>query len=418
MSFRRLAAALNSIAAVSLSPPQSKPIFHRTIQSQLLNPNHSLFISQFSTSFLVTKTPKQFRKKRKKKDSPRTKSVQHDSHKIPHFESIVNQDAALRFIIRTKDYLSKQPEHILRLDDARKLYHELGFSRGRNILRFINAHPLLLETYRHQDEKMWFGFTDLMESLIQEEAEIMDAMEADRVNTVRKLLMISANKSIPLSKLYHRRSLFGIPEDFRDRVAKYPNYFRIKVEDDGKRILELVNWDPLLAVSAIEKEFMVDEDRVKSAFNFPIKRRKLLDLHKDDSKKLDLAISLPLVSPYSNGSKLDNWTVEAEKYRVGILHEFLSLTLEKKASIHHIIEFKEELSLNKNTYDMLLKQTRSFYLAGTEMNWVVFLRDAYDENGDLIHKDPQVLLNRKLYDYANVKDLKEAECGFENAATD
>jgi hypothetical protein len=101
---------------------------------------------------------------------------------------------------------------------------------------------------------------------------------------------------------------------------------------------------------------------------------------------------------------LELWSLEAEKYRVGILHEFLSLTLEKRASIHHIVEFKEELCLTKHTYDMLKKQPRTFYLAGTEMNWVVFLKDAYDENGGLIDKDSQVIFNEKLYKYAQMKE--------------
>ncbi|GMP75074.1 hypothetical protein CsSME_00032290 [Camellia sinensis var. sinensis] len=34
-------------------------------------------------------------------------------------------------------------------------------------------------------------------------------------------------------RLYHYRLLFGILEGFRDRVSKYPNYFRVVVEDDG-----------------------------------------------------------------------------------------------------------------------------------------------------------------------------------------
>ncbi|PRQ21861.1 putative plant organelle RNA recognition domain-containing protein [Rosa chinensis] len=170
---------------------------------------------------------------------------------------------------------------------------------------------------------------------------LMEAMEGDRVNKVRKLLMMSANKRIPLSKIYHCRLLFGIPEDFRDRVAKYPDYFRVVVEGDGKRVLELVKWDPLLAVSSLEREFVVNEDKVKRAFRFPVKHGKDLD-----------------------GSRLDLWTLEAEKYRVGILHEFLSLTLEKRASIHHIVEFKEEFSLTKHTYQMLFKQPRTFYLPG------------------------------------------------------
>ncbi|KAI5668319.1 hypothetical protein M9H77_18172 [Catharanthus roseus] len=45
-----------------------------------------------------------------------------------------------------------------------------------------------------------------------------------------------------------------------------------------------------------------------------------------------------------DGSKSDLWTLEADKYRVRVIHEFLSLTLEKRTYIHNIVEFKEELS--------------------------------------------------------------------------
>ncbi|KAG2692317.1 hypothetical protein I3760_08G047400 [Carya illinoinensis] len=392
--------SLAKTLALAISPqPSVRP---------LLNPNplKQFLTSPFSTSFLVTKTPKKFKKKRTKKVSPRTQLVQSEPNRISHFEHIVERDAFLRFVTKSKDFLSKQPEHVLRLDDAGKLHRELGFPRGRKVSRFIEKYPLLFQTYRHTDGKMWFGFTELMEDLLEEERAIADSMEVDRVNIVRKLLMMSANKRIPLSKIYHCRSLFGIPEDFRDRVVKYPNYFRIIVEGDGKRVLELLNWDPLLAVSALEREFIVDEDKVKRAFKFPVKHGKDLDLDEDDTRKLNFLNTLPLVSPYSDGSRLDIWTLEAEKYRVGVLHEFLSLTLEKRASIHHVVEFKEEFSLNKHTYRMLLKQPRTFYLAGTEMNWVVFLKDAYDENGVLIKKDPQVVFNEKLYKIAQMLELE------------
>ncbi|KAL0361338.1 UNVERIFIED_CONTAM: protein WHAT'S THIS FACTOR 1, chloroplastic [Sesamum radiatum] len=248
-----------------------------------------------------------------------------------------------------------------------------------------------------------------MDNLLRTERDMENELESKRVDVVRKLLMMSANKRIPLSKIYHNRLLFGIPEDFRDRVAAYPDYFRVVIEDDGKRVLELVNWDSSLAVSALEKEFMVDEDKVKRAFKFPMKHGKALDLDMEDERKLNILNTLPLVSPYSDGSKLDLWTLEAEKYRVGIIHEFLSLTLEKRAYIHNIVEFKEEFSLTKHTYQMLLKQPRTFYVAGTQMNWCVFLKDAYGEDGELINKDPQVVFNEKLYKYADMQEL-ESDC--------
>ncbi|KAK4352393.1 hypothetical protein RND71_027911 [Anisodus tanguticus] len=158
---------------------------------------------------------------------------------------------------------------------------------------------------------------------------------------------------------------------------------------------------------------MVNEDKVKKAFKFPIKHGKAWDLDEHDRRKLNFLYTLPLVSPYSDGSKLDLWTVEAEKFRVGLIHEFLSLTLEKRAYIHNIVEFKEEFCLTKHTYHMLLKQPRTFYLAGTEMNWSVFLKDAYGEDGVLLNKDPHVLFNEKLYRYADMIELKPSSDVYE-----
>ncbi|KAK7311637.1 hypothetical protein RJT34_09902 [Clitoria ternatea] len=374
----------------------------------LWNPNCNPLLStaSFSTSFLITKTPKKLKTKRKPKHTPRTNPVQTEPNRIPELERILERDALFRFVTRSKQFLSAQPEHVLRLDDAGKLHRELGFPRGRKVSRFLQSHPLLFQTYRHSDGKMWLGFTDLMEDLLLEEQSLMDSMELNRVDKVRKLLMMSSRNRIPLNKIHHCRTLFGIPDDFRYRVSKYPNFFRVVVEDDKTRVLELVNWDPLLAVSALEKEFMVDEDSAKKKFRFPVKYGKDLDLDSDGARKLNFLNTLPLVSPYSDGSKLDLWSLEAEKYRVGVIHEFLSLTLEKRASIHHLVEFKEEFSLTKHTYHMLMKQPRAFYLAGTEMNWAVFLKDAYDCNGVLVEKDPQVLFNEKLYKYALMKEME------------
>ncbi|CAA2983448.1 ROOT PRIMORDIUM DEFECTIVE 1 [Olea europaea subsp. europaea] len=383
-------------------------LLHKTATTILNSSKPHIFSSSshFSTSFLITKTPKKFKKKRKKKDSPRTNLVQTQPNLVRHFENILLRDAHFRFLTKAKEFLSKQPQQVLLLDEAGKLHQQLGFPRGRKVIRSIQRHPLIFQTYRHTDNKMWFGFTDFMDELLREEQGIMNELERERVDVVRKLLMMSVNKRIPLSKIYHNRLLFGIPEDFRDRVAKYPNYFRVVVEEDGKRVLELVNWDPTLAMSALEKEFLVDEDKVKKAFKFPMKHGKELELDVEGERKLNMLNTLPLVSPYSDGSKLDLWTLEAEKYRVGVIHEFLSLTLEKRAYIHNIVEFKDELCLTKHTYQMLLKQPWTFYLAGTEMNWCVFLKDAYGEDGVLINKDPQIEFNEKLYMYAEMQELE------------
>jgi len=80
--------------------------------------------------------------------------------------------------------------------------------------------------------------------------------------------MMSKDKRIALAKLYHVRGVFGLPDDFRDRVGDYGEFFRVVVDKkDGRHILELVKWDDELAVSALERDFVIDEDRV-SVFIF------------------------------------------------------------------------------------------------------------------------------------------------------
>ncbi|WVY89209.1 hypothetical protein V8G54_034723 [Vigna mungo] len=115
-----------------------------------------------------------------------------------------------------------------------------------------------------------------MEDFLAKEHSLMAAMEVNRVEKVRKLLMMSARNCIPFSKIHHHcRTLFDIPDDFYDRVAKYPDFFKIPVDSDNKRVLELVKWDPLLVVSALEREFIVDEDSSKRNFRFPVKYGKV-----------------------------------------------------------------------------------------------------------------------------------------------
>lgn len=225
------------------------------------------------------------------------------------------------------------------------------------------------------------------------------------MTTIRKLLMIFVNHRVPLAKLHHCRSLFGLPDDFPDRVCKYPKFFRVVVDPDGRHVVELESWDKNLAVSALEREFMSDEAQAQKLFRFHIPHRKELPFDDVERRELDKIMTFPMISPYSDGSGFKPWTVEAEKYRVGLIHEFLSLTLEKRAWIHDIVEFKEELCLTKRTYEILRKQPRAFYLAGTEMNWAVFLKHAYQDNGTLIDKDPLVVFNEKLQKYACMTEL-------------
>ena len=41
------------------------------------------------------------------------------------------------------------------------------------------------------------------------------------------------------------------------------------------------------------------------------------------------------------------------------------------------------------------------------MNWVIFLKEAYEENWVLINKDPQVVFNeKKFYRFTGMREMK------------
>ncbi|KAG4921495.1 hypothetical protein JHK86_050308 [Glycine max] len=97
-------------------------------------------------------------------------------------------------------------------------------------------------------------------------------------------------------------------------------------------MLELVNWDPLLAVSALEKEFVVDEDSAKRKFRFLMKYGKDLDL--DDSWKLNLLNALPLVSPELNNPHYNNENSESSpdsKLFLPFVNKIRSVELEESS---------------------------------------------------------------------------------------
>ncbi|CAD6224573.1 unnamed protein product [Miscanthus lutarioriparius] len=367
--------------------------------------------AEAAASLLPLLPCKRRKKLLRKLNSPRVAPIEPEAaRRVPALDAVLDRDTAFRFLHRARSFLSSlPPPHRIPLSEAGKLYRELGFPRGRKVSRSATRHPLLFHL-PVVDSVPHLALTPFMCSLLEEERRIHDDLLPSRVRAVRKLLMLTAHRRVPLAKLHHCRAVLGLPDDFRDRVHDFPDDFRVVVDPrDGRHILELARWDPALAVSALERDFVVDESRVRRTFRFAVPHRRLMPLDAEDADRLDTATTFPLVSPYTNGALLKPWTHEAEKYRVGVVHEFLSLTLEKHAMIHHIVEFKEEFGLTRHMYESLQKQNRAFYLAGTEMNWALFLRAAYDENGVLKEKDPLVLFNEKLQQYACMSKMDSRE---------
>lgn len=83
---------------------------------------------------------------------------------------------------------------------------------------------------------------------------------------------------------------------------------------------------------------------------------------------------------------------------MAMIHEFLSLTVEKKTTLERIAQFREAMGLPKKLKEFLLRHQGIFYVS-TRGNQgklhTVFLREAY-RKGELIEPHELYLARRKL----------------------
>ncbi|KAG0484495.1 hypothetical protein HPP92_008574 [Vanilla planifolia] len=84
-----------------------------------------------------------------------------------------------------------------------------------------------------------------------------------------------------------------------------------------------------------------------------------------------------------------------EKRVVGILHEFLSLTVEKMVDVERLSHFRRDFSMEENLREILLKHPGVFYISAKGNSLTVFLREKYSK-GCLVEPNPIYTVHRKM----------------------
>ncbi|GLT69924.1 hypothetical protein SLA2020_420330 [Shorea laevis] len=152
--------------------------------------------------------------------------------------------------------------------------------------------------------------------------------------------------------------------------------------------IELVSWNPDLAVSKIEASAQKQGSQPCFSCSLPSTWVKSLErFHKFNAA--------PYISPYLDPRGLAEGSEEMEKRTVGLVHEFLSLTLWKKASILKLGHFRREFGLPEKLNVLLLKHPGIFYVSNKYQIYTVLLREGYN-GSELIDKDPLVVVKEKF----------------------
>ncbi|XAR62979.1 hypothetical protein NMG60_11022749 [Bertholletia excelsa] len=320
------------------------------------------------------------------------------------FDNAIQRDKKLKLVMKIRKILVSQPDRVMSLRDLGRYRRALGLQKKRRFIALLRKFPAVFEIVEEGAYLLRFKLTPEAERLYLEEMKIRNQMEDVLVVKLRKLLMMSAEKRILLEKIAHLRTDFGLPLEFRDTIChRYPQYFKVVATGRGPA-LELTHWDPELAVSAaelaeeenkarelIEKDLIIDRPLKFNRVKLP----RGLNLSKGEMRRISQFRDMPYISPYSDFSALRSGTPEKEKHSCGVVHEILSLTVEKRTLVDHLTHFRDEFRFSQQLRGMLIRHPDMFYVSLKGDRDSVFLREAY-RDGHLMEKDQLLLIKEKL----------------------
>ncbi|KAM7514694.1 hypothetical protein LguiA_004277 [Lonicera macranthoides] len=287
-----------------------------------------------------------------------------------------------------KNIILRCPNQVAEVKFLQKKFKTLDL-QGK-ALNWLKKYPCCFEVYLDNDE-YYCQLTKRMMFLVEEEESVKDMQEPVFVERLAKLLMMSANQRLSVLKLNELKRNFGFPDDYLIRIIpKYADMFRI-VNYSGRRSsmeIELISWNPNLAVSAIESIARKEGSDPCFSCSLPLTWVKSWEKFREFD-------STPYISPYLDPRNLIEGSKEMEKRTVGLVHELLSLTLWKKVSIMKLGHFRREFCLPERLNVLLLNHPGIFYVSNRYQIYSVVLREGYN-GSELIGKDPLVVVKEKF----------------------
>ncbi|XP_066355832.1 protein ROOT PRIMORDIUM DEFECTIVE 1-like [Miscanthus floridulus] len=305
----------------------------------------------------------------------------------------------LRLALALHEVISQQRNRYASLQLLSKWRHELGLNI--EIGAFLKKYPHIFQIYVHPVKKNHCcKITQKMSDLIAEEDAVIRENEVDIVQRLKKLLMLSVNGTLNMHALWLIRRELGLPDDYRSSIL--PNH-QHDLPLESPDTLSLVSRDEALAVAKVEDwrkreytEKWLAESETKYAFpiNFPTGFK----IEKGFREKLKNWQRLPYTTPYEKNDSHLICNVEwLEKHIVGVLHELLSLTVEKMMPIERLSHFRRVYAMEVNLREFLLKYPGIFYISTKGSAQTVILRESYSK-GCLIEPNPVYIVRRKMLD--------------------
>ncbi|CAH9070554.1 unnamed protein product [Cuscuta epithymum] len=279
------------------------------------------------------------------------------------------------------------------------IYHlprQLGLPLDLKLSTFLRRYPNIFEEFYRRDSGgtpvPCYRLTSDALEVHQKEIEIRRLCHMDIVNRLRKLLMITKDRTLPLQTLDQLKWDMGLPNDYRklftNNASELFSFVRLCDDRVG---LKLLLWDDSLAVSHLEMKSLMKD----GTLGFPIGFTRGFGLRRKFMEWLEEWQKLPYTSPFADASHLDPRTDVSEKRIVGVFHELLHLTLQKMTERKNVSNLRKPLGLPQKFTKVFERHPGIFYISKKGDTQTVVLREAYDRS-QLIEKHPLVDLREKL----------------------
>ncbi|XWS33147.1 hypothetical protein CRYUN_Cryun22dG0053700 [Craigia yunnanensis] len=340
----------------------------------------------------------------------KTSSAQYVASRVRDhtFEKLMDKYKNLLKVIAIQDLILANPTNnpSVSLDFLSKLSQKLHLNRGA--ASFLRKYPHIFHIFYDPNKSQPFcRLTDVAVDISRQEAEAINALPV--VDRLVRLLSMSTTKSLPLRAVFKVWRELGLPNDFEDSIiARNSHIFKLSAGHElNTHILKLTEeMHDKSFVASVEnwrvmeccKDCTVDRTEIQYGFKhcYPPGMR----LSKDFKAKVKEWQRFPYVGPYEGmGEKKRSKTriMGLEKRAVAIVHEFLSLTVERMVEVEKISHFRKSFAVDLNVRDLVLDHPGIFYLSTKGKRHTVFLREAY-ERGCLIDPNPVYNVRRKLLD--------------------
>ncbi|XP_004500421.1 protein ROOT PRIMORDIUM DEFECTIVE 1 isoform X1 [Cicer arietinum] len=343
----------------------------------------------------------------------KTTSIQYVESRArdPTFEKLMDKYKNLLKVIAVQDLILANPKNqSVSIEFLSNLSQKLHLNRGATA--FLRKFPHIFLIYYEPSKLQPFcRLTDAALDVSRHEAEVINASLPLVVERLVRILTMSASKTVPLRAIFKVWRELGLPDDFEDSViSANSSVFQLcDADEPNTHLLKLVADVPSNGFRAAVEDWRVVEcckeecsvDRMEMRFSFKHGYPPGMRLTKNFRAKVKEWQSLPYVGPYemvSEKKKLSKAGMMAmEKRAVSIVHEFLSLTVEKMVEVEKISQFRKWFGIDLNIRDLFLDHPGIFYLSTKGKRHTVFLREAY-ERGCLIQPNPVYEARRKLLD--------------------